>query len=235
MSLKIWLHLLVYENLPPLPSLCQIYPTMVVCILNDEAVTLVSIASFISEGNNMFLFASSEAQHVSCQRSSQSWRYDRGKDYKGLWTSSECNTSFHTASESYTVLSSMINKQKVRKTYLIKMSRVQLPSFYSQEAGKKRDHMSFSVVGNIEKIDVKMCSRQFVLQSIRKIQIFEQIIQLLDILFNSGLTFILYLFCKSNLSRCFETSFIGSRHIRERNLCSICAYYLITNSHKYEI
>lgn len=95
--------------------------------------------------------------------------------------------------------------------------------------------MSFSVVGNIEKVDVKMCSRQFVLQSIRKIQVCEQITQLLNMLFKSELTFILSLFCKPNLSRSFETSFIGTRHIRERNLSNICAYYLITNSHKYEI
>ena len=62
---------------------------------------------------------------------------------------------------------------RARKTYLIKIAQAPLPSFYSQEARgkKKRDHMSFSVVENIQKVDVKMCSRQFVQQYIREIQV----------------------------------------------------------------
>ena len=64
--------------------------------------------------------------------------------------------------------------------------------------------MSFSVMENIEKVDVRMCSRQFVQQCIREIQDCEPITQLLNMLFNCGLTFIPSLFCKPTLSRCLR-------------------------------
>ena len=62
--------------------------------------------------------------------------------------------------------------------------------------------MSFSVVENIQKVDVKMCSRQFVQQYIREIQVCKPITQLLNMLFDCGLLFIPSLFCKPSLSRC---------------------------------
>lgn len=49
--------------------------------------------------------------------------------------------------------------------------------------------MSFSVMENIQKVDVKICSRQFVQQYIREIQVCELITQLLNMLFNCGLLF----------------------------------------------
>lgn len=53
-------------------------------------------------------------------------------------------------------LSDRINR-KSQETYLIKIAQAPLPSFLFQEArGKKRDHMSFSVVENIQKVDGKL-------------------------------------------------------------------------------
>lgn len=64
--------------------------------------------------------------------------------------------------------------------------------------------MSFSIMENIEKVDVRMCSRQFVQQYNREIQDCEPITHLLNMLFHCGLTFIPSLFCKPNLSRCLR-------------------------------
>lgn len=90
---------------------------------------------------------------------------------------------------------------RARRTYLIKMPWIHLPSFYSQETRGKKDHRSFSVVENIEKLDLKMCSRLLVQQSFREMQVCEQIIHLLNEVFNFRLIFIPSLFCKPNLSR----------------------------------